>query len=57
MVQLMIGHKGSGKTKTMIELANASVDTAKGNILTANYYNLVNMFITSLVNLDHVYCC
>lgn len=33
MVQLMIGHKGSGKTKTMIEMANASVETAKGNIV------------------------
>lgn len=33
MVQLMIGHKGSGKTKTMIEMANASVETAKGNLV------------------------
>ena len=33
MVQLMIGHKGSGKTKHMIEYANSSVDTADGNIV------------------------
>ena len=33
MVQLMIGHKGSGKTKHMIDLANYSVDKANGNIV------------------------
>ena len=33
MVQLMIGHKGSGKTKHMIDLANDSVDKANGNIV------------------------
>ena len=36
MVKLLIGHKGSGKTKRMIELANDSVQTAKGSIIFIN---------------------
>ena len=36
MVKLLIGHKGSGKTKRMIELANNSVQTAKGSIIFIN---------------------
>ena len=36
MVKLLIGHKGSGKTKKMIELANDSVGTAKGSIVFIN---------------------
>ncbi|MCQ2567012.1 MAG: hypothetical protein MJ127_01230 [Mogibacterium sp.] len=36
MVKLLIGHKGSGKTKRMIEIANETVDTAKGSIVFIN---------------------
>lgn len=36
MVKLLIGHKGSGKTKRMIELANDSVEQAKGSIIFIN---------------------
>lgn len=36
MVKLLIGHKGSGKTKRMIELANDSVEKAKGSIIFIN---------------------
>ena len=36
MVKILIGHKGSGKTKRMIELANSSVQTAKGSIIFIN---------------------
>ncbi|MBQ6622570.1 MAG: hypothetical protein IJH75_07015 [Mogibacterium sp.] len=36
MVKLLVGHKGSGKTKTMIEYANQSVDEAKGSIIFIN---------------------
>ena len=36
MVKLLIGHKGSGKTKRMIELANGTVQTAKGSIVFIN---------------------
>ena len=36
MVKLLIGHKGAGKTKQMIELANESVEHAKGSIIFIN---------------------
>ena len=36
MVKLLIGHKGSGKTKKMIDLANESVESAKGSIVFIN---------------------
>lgn len=36
MVKLMIGKKGSGKTKKMIDMANDSVATAKGSIVFIN---------------------
>ena len=36
MVKLLVGNKGSGKTKKMIELANTSVEDAKGSIVFIN---------------------
>ena len=36
MVKLLVGHKGSGKTKTMIELANRSVEENKGSTIFIN---------------------
>ena len=36
MVQLIVGHKGSGKTKQMIELANDTVDNSKGSVIFIN---------------------
>lgn len=33
MIKLIIGAKGSGKTKTMIELINAATKTTTGNIV------------------------
>lgn len=36
MVRLLIGHKGSGKTKQMIELANEAVEHANGSIIFIN---------------------
>ncbi|WP_324823263.1 hypothetical protein [Sinanaerobacter sp. ZZT-01] len=36
MVKLLIGHKGSGKTKQMIFLANQSVDAKDGSIVFIN---------------------
>ena len=36
MVKLIVGHKGSGKTKKMIELANSSLDTVNGSIVFIN---------------------
>ncbi len=36
MVKLFIGHKGSGKTKKMIDLANSSLNTVNGSIVFIN---------------------
>lgn len=36
MVKLLVGHKGSGKTKQMIDLANSSVESSKGSIIFIN---------------------
>ena len=36
MVKLLIGHKGSGKTKKMIDMANASLDKVDGSIVFIN---------------------
>ena len=36
MVKLLVGHKGSGKTKQMIDLANTNVENSKGNIIFIN---------------------
>lgn len=47
MVQLIVGNKGKGKTKVMLEKANTAVVSAKGNICyldksTKNMYELNN---------------
>ena len=36
MVQLLDGHKGSGKTKTMVDMANASLDQVNGSVVFIN---------------------
>ena len=36
MVSLLIGRKGSGKTKLMLEMANSSIDTTDGSIVYIN---------------------
>ncbi len=36
MVKLLVGHKGSGKTKTMIQLANNSAEEGKGSTIFIN---------------------
>ena len=33
MVQLIVGHKGSGKTKAMVEMANKAVKESKGYVV------------------------
>ena len=33
MIKLFIGSKGSGKTKTLIEMVNNAVETSKGNVV------------------------
>lgn len=36
MVKLLIGHKGSGKTKKMVDMANSSLDKVDGSIVFIN---------------------
>lgn len=36
MVKLLVGHKGSGKTKQMIQLANDMVETCHGSLVFIN---------------------
>ena len=36
MVKLLIGHKGAGKTKQMIDLANEAVETSNGSVIFIN---------------------
>ena len=36
MVKLLIGHKGTGKTKQMIDLANDQIQDSKGSIIFIN---------------------
>lgn len=33
MIKLIVGHKGSGKTKTMIAMANEAARTSNGNVV------------------------
>ena len=32
MIQLIVGHKGSGKTKAIVEMANKAVKESKGYV-------------------------
>lgn len=36
MVKLLVGHKGSGKTRKMVDLANERVESSKGSIIFIN---------------------
>lgn len=36
MVKLLVGHKGTGKTKQMIDLANEQVENSKGSVIFIN---------------------
>ena len=36
MVKMIMGHKGGGKTKRMIELANEKVEKSQGNVIYIN---------------------
>lgn len=36
MVKLLVGHKGSGKTKQMVDMANSSLDAVNGSVVFIN---------------------
>lgn len=44
MVELIIGKKGSGKTKSLIENVNAASSVAKGNVVFISNSNARNMY-------------
>ena len=44
MVKLIIGKKGSGKTKQLIENVNSAVSVAKGNVVFISNSNSRNMY-------------
>ena len=60
MVKLLIGHKGTGKTKMMIELANTEAEKSDGNIIFINknarlMYDLkYKIRVVFLVDYEHV---
>ena len=46
MIKLFIGAKGSGKTKTLIELVNNAVATSKGSVVCIEKGNKLQLDIT-----------
>ena len=45
MIKLLIGKKGSGKTKTLIDLVNAALSTTKGSVVCIEKGNKLNFEI------------
>ena len=45
MIKLIVGKKGSGKTKTLIELVNAALDTTNGSVVCIEKGNKLNFEI------------
>ena len=46
MVQLIIGARGSGKTKRLIELVNDAASVSKGSVVCVEYGNTLNFDVT-----------
>lgn len=56
MINLIIGRKGSGKTKRLIELVNGAVETSKGNVVCIEKERLLTYDVNyraRLVETDH----
>ena len=58
MVQLILGKKGKGKTKIILDMVNKEVNDAKGNIVYVLDYEIANAdefigFIRGIVSQDH----
>jgi len=45
MIKLIVGKKGSGKTKTLIDLVNAALSTTKGSVVCIEKGNKLNFEI------------
>ncbi len=56
MVKLIIGNKGSGKTKRLIEMVNAAVESSNGNVVCIEKERLLTYDVNyraRLVETDH----
>lgn len=56
MIKLIIGHKGSGKTKRLIEAVNSAVESSNGNVVCVEKERLLTYDINyrvRLVEADH----
>ena len=51
MVKLIIGRKGSGKTKKIVDLANAAVSVTKGNVVFIEKGNALTFSVSSAIRL------
>jgi energy-coupling factor transporter ATP-binding protein EcfA2 len=56
MIKLIVGHKGSGKTKTLIRMANEAAEGSKGNVICVEKgahltYDL--SYRVRLIDIDH----
>lgn len=54
MINLIIGKKGSGKTKKLIEIVNDTAKTSKGNVVCIEKGNTLRFDISSAVRLTDV---
>ena len=54
MINLIIGSRGSGKTKHLIELVNETAKTSKGNVVCIEKGNTLTFDVTSAVKLCDV---
>ncbi len=60
MISLIIGNKGSGKTKRLVELVNTAVDSSKGNVVCIEKGSKLMYDLTHkarLVNLEEYGVC
>ena len=56
MIKLIVGTKGSGKTKAMIDQINDAVKTSKGNVVVVEKgnYDITDLYIDGILKvLDH----
>lgn len=56
MINLILGHKGSGKTKKLIELVNGAVEKSNGNVVCVEKERLLTYDVNyraRLVETDH----
>lgn len=51
MIKLIVGNKGSGKTKALIDLVNQSVETSKGNVICVEKGNTLTFDVNHAVRL------